>query len=244
MKNYLSIILACSSLLFGMTACDEGRIYEEESIVNQEGRTVNLVAHLTGVGSWPDTSYFIEIAGFEEGNDYAAISKIVPAPATEGGEVNVQLMGIKENVTHVEFCVLNRLRKHILSFYSIDEATLKSSSTINVDAGTLDVGMFSTIQDQVFSTTCANCHGAATSAAAGLYLTEGRSYEALVGVPSTKVEGLNIVEPDQADESVLYQAISTDISVANSWRYNHTAEVVNEDILTLIRTWINNGAKK
>ena len=237
-------LLSCIALLPVLSACDEGRLYEEDSPVTVEGRTVTLTARLAGVGTWPDTEYFLELAGFDDESNYAVISKIVPAPSADGGEVTVQLAGIKENVTHVELCVLNRLRKHILSFYTIEEGTLKASSAINVDAGTLDVGMFSTIQNSVFTTTCANCHGAATSAAAGLYLIEGRSYDALVGVPSKKMEGKNIVEPGKADESVLYQTLSTAISIIDGWKYNHTAEVVNDDILHLIRTWINNGAKE
>ena len=233
-----------ATVLAALTSCDDGRLYEEAPLQTVEGRTVNLTAHLWGVGTWPDTEYFLELAGFDEGNEYALISKIVPAPSVEGGEVTVQLAGVKDNVTRVELCVLNRLRKRILSFYTIEASQLKASSTINADAGTLNVGMFPAIQAQVFNTTCVHCHGGAESAAAGLYLTEGRSHAAMVGVLSRKVAGMNIVEPGKADESVLYQAIATDVSIKESWKYNHTAEVVNADILTMIRTWINQGAKE
>ena len=243
MRNFIYLCIFAGTLI-GLTACDDGRLYEEESPIAVEGRTVNLLAHLSGVASWPGPEYYVELAGFGDDSEYALISKAIPAPSTEGGEVSIQLAGIKDNVKRVELCVLNRLRKRVLSFYTIEEADLKASSTINVDAGTLNVGMYHTMQERVFNTTCVNCHGAATSAAAGLYLTEGRSYEALVGVPSVKKEGLHIVEPGKADESVLYQALATDVSIAENWRYNHTAEVVNEDILALIRTWINSGAKE
>lgn len=243
MKKYAYILLGLC-LLVSLNACDDGRLYEEEIPISTEGRTVNLKARLTGIKTWPQSSFYVAIAGFNNESDYALISKTVPAPSVEGGEVTITLSGIKEEVTSVELCVISRLRQRVLSYYTVSAAELTSGNEINVDAGTLNVGMFPTIQERVFNTTCVNCHGAATSAAAGLYLTEGRSHAAMVGVPSKKIEGMNIVEPGKASESALYQAIATDISIEKSWRYNHTAEVVNDDMLALIRTWINQGAEE
>ena len=243
MKKYFYILIS-ACLFLSLSACDDGRLYEEEIPMSTEGRTVNLKARLTGIKTWPQSSFYVAIAGFNNESDYALISKTVPAPSVEGGEVTITLSGIKEEVTSVELCVISRLRQRVLSYYTISSAELATGNEINVDAGTLNVGMFPTIQERVFNTTCVNCHGAATSAAAGLYLTEGRSHAAMVGVPSKKIEGLNIVEPGKANESVLYQALATDISIEKSWRYNHTAEVVNDDMLALIRTWINQGAEE
>jgi hypothetical protein len=226
----------------GLQACDEGRLYEEEIPISPEGRTVTLTAHLSGLATWPDPSMYVVLAGFNDDSEYALINKSVPMPQNEGDEVTVQLSGIKENVNRVELCVINRLRRHILAFYTIDEATLTASNEIEVDAGTLNVGMFNTIQERVFNATCVNCHGAATSAAAGLYLTEGRSYESIVNKPSKKLPEMNIVEPGDAAKSALYQALSTDVTITDEWHYNHTAEVVDEGILALIRQWITHGA--
>lgn len=230
--------------VLALQACDEGRLYEDEVPIAPEGRTVTLTAKLTGIGSWPDPSMYVVVAGFGDDSDYALINKSVPMPATEGDEVSVVLSGVKENVTRVELCAINRLRKHIVSFYTIDESQLTASNEITVDAGTLNVGMYNTIQERVFNTTCVNCHGASTSAAAGLYLTADKSHDALVGKPSKKLEGMNIVEPGDAAKSAMYQALSTDVSIINEWHYNHTAEVVDDGILALIRQWITHGAKK
>lgn len=229
--------------LMALQACDEGRLYEQETVIAPEGRTVTVTARLTGIASWPDPSMYVVVAGFNDDSDYALINKSVPAPSEEGGEVTVQLSGIKEQVTRVELCVINRLRKHIVSFYTIDEAQLAASNEIEVDAGTLNVGMYHTIQERVFNSTCVNCHGAATSAAAGLYLTAEKSHAAIVGVPSKKLEGMNIVEPGDAAKSALYEALSTDVTITNEWHYNHTAEVVDDGILAMIRQWITHGAK-
>ena len=237
-------ILFIFASVLALQACDDGRLYEDEVPISPEGRTVTLTAKLMGISSWPDPSMYVVIAGFNDDSDYALINKSVPTPSAEGGEVKVTLSGIKENVTRVELCVINRLRKHILSFYTIDESQLTTSNEIEVDAGTLNVGMYNTIQERVFNTTCVNCHGAATSAAAGLYLTADKSHAAIVGHPSKKLPGMNIVEPGDAGKSALYEALSTDVSIQDEWHYNHTAEVVDEGILSMIRQWITHGAKQ
>ena len=101
--------------------------------------------------------------------------------------------------------------------------------------------MFTAIQDNIFSTTCAACHGATGNAAASLFLTEGKSRESLVGVQSKKVPTLNRVTPGDSPNSVLYQTISGDIS--STWHYNHSAEITSADMKSLIADWIDNGAK-
>ena len=240
-------LIALTTIIAGFTilqGCDEGRLYVDEMPIPPEGRTVTLTAHLSGLASWPDPSMYVVLAGFNDDSDYALINKSVPLPAAEGDEVSVVLSGIKENVTRVELCVINRLRKHILSFYTIDESQLTASNEIEVNAGTLNVGMYNTIQERVFNSTCVNCHGASTSAAAGLYLTADKSHAAIVGQPSKKLQGMSIVEPGNAAKSALYEAISTDVSITEGWHYNHTAEVVDEGILAMIRQWITHGAKE
>ena len=134
-----------------LQGCDDGRLYEEEIPISPDGRTVTLTAHVSGIASWPDPSMYVVLAGFNDDSDYALINKSVPLPQNEGGEVTVQLSGIKENVTRVELCVINRLRRHILSFYTIDEAALSAGNEIKVDAGTLNVGMYNAIQERVFN---------------------------------------------------------------------------------------------
>ena len=93
-----------------------------------------------------------------------------------------------------------------------------------------------------YLTTCAHCHGGSSSAAANLYLTEGKSYEALVNRPSKKVDGMLLVKPGSAQESVLHTLLNTTIS--STWGYDHSKEIVSSPILTLIDDWINNGAQE
>lgn len=216
-------------------SCDDGRIYEEVVAIPEEGRVVKLTGLLTGAENW-SSGYSVVVAGFDDTNDYAIITKAIPA--TECREV--VLSGINDEVTRIELCVINRLRKRILSYETFDCPL--SADTIRLEAGSMDVGMYATIQSRLFNTTCANCHGASTYAAAGLYLTEGKSYDALVGQPSVKVSGKSLVSPGNADESILYQALGTDISTV--WNYDHTKEVLSGAWLDVLEDWIDDGAKK
>lgn len=216
-------------------SCDDGRIYEEVIVLPEEGRVVKLTGQLTGAANW-SSGYNVVVAGFDDTKDYAIITKAVPM--TECKEVI--LSGINDEVTRIELCVVNRLRKRILSYETFDCPV--TADTIRLDVGTKDLGMYATLQSQLFNTTCANCHGASTHAAADLYLTEGKSYDALVNQPSMKVTDKFLVSPGDADESVLYQTLATNISV--TWNYDHTKEVLSDSWLDVLEDWIDDGAKK
>jgi hypothetical protein len=114
-----------------------------------------------------------------------------------------------------------------------------------MDIGTLNISMFNTIQQNFFNTTCANCHGASNRAAAGLFLTEGKSYQALVDVNSKKVEGRKLVETNNAANSVLHMVLNQQEVAGISMAHRDLVSEKNEQtILPLIDSWINNGAKE
>ena len=233
--------------LFGLTAvwlssCDDGRIYPETAIL-PEGRSVTLTGVLNGIDSWPG-GYRLSISGFENADDeYADVSKVISASDLTDGKVTVELSGIKENITVVRLCILDRLRRHIYSFKDIDVSAVSEPVMVNV--GTIDVSMFNVIQQSFFSTTCANCHGASNRAAAGLYLTEGRSYAALVGIDSKKVAGKKLVEANNVKNSVLHMVLNQQAVEGISMDHRDLVSEKNElTILPVIDTWIGNGAKE
>ena len=156
--------------------------------------------------------------------------------------MSIVLSGINANVNNVQLCVLDRLRRHVMTF---QEMTLQQTrDTMYMEVGTVDVSMFNAIQQSYFNTTCANCHGASNRVAAGLYLIEGRSYDALVGKPSTKVEGINMVDPGHAENSLLHQILHEDVVEGISMTHRDLVSEKNEQsILPLIDSWINHGAK-
>lgn len=112
------------------------------------------------------------------------------------GEVEVILFGISEEVTEIELCVINRLRKRVVSFQTIEDFTATADTTF-MEVGTIDVSMYHTIQQQVFDKTCTACHGGSAKPAAELNLLTGESYEDLVNQPSTIVNDVLRVKPRQ-----------------------------------------------
>lgn len=223
-------------------ACDDGRIYPETDTL-PEGRTVLLEGTLEGLENWAD-DYRVSIAGFESTDDeYADVSKVISSSDLINGKVSVELSGIKENITLVRLCILDRLRKHIVSFKELNIS--KSEELIRMDVGTINISMLNAIQMSFFNTTCANCHGASNRAAAGLYLTEGKSYGSLVDVDSKKVEGKKLVAPGTSSNSVLHMVLNQQsVEGISMDHYDLVSEKNKKTILPLIDSWINNGAKE
>ena len=237
MKKYIfASLLALTTV--GMSSCDDGPI-QETTISFKEGRVVKLTGTVTGLQNWPD-DYSVAIAGFDGTDEYAVISKALPK--TSSGKVEVVLSGISDEVTNVQFCVLDRLRRQVMTFQQMDLE--QTRDTMRFDVGNVDASMYNAIQLSYFNTTCANCHGASNRAAAGLYLTEGKSYDAMVGKPSTKLPDIMLVKPGDADHSLLHMVLRQDKVEGISMIHRDMVSEKNEQsILPLIDSWINNGAK-
>ena len=241
MKRIVSKALICLGL-FGLYACDDGRIYPETN-TSAEGKTVVMEGVLEGFDSW-SSNYRVSIAGFEEADDeYASVSKVITASDIKDGKALVELSGIKDNVKLVRFCILDRLRRQIVDFKEVEISD--ATEPVKMDVGTIDISMFNAIQQNFFNTTCANCHGASNRAAAGLFLTEGKSYQALVDVVSKKVEGKKLVETNNAANSVLHMVLNQQSVEGISMDHRDLVSEKNEEtLLPLIDSWINNGAKE
>lgn len=229
-KKFLAAPLLIAAIL---TGCDEGRIYDEGGVVDKTGAKATLTGTLTGNPAWGD-GYALSLAGFTEGSDYAIISKDVMPDAE--GNCDFVLEGLPAETSTVELCVIDRLRRRVATFLSVP----CRNEDVTIDARGVDISMFGAIQNEIFTTTCAQCHGGTGSGAANLMLTDGKSYADLVGVESVKEPGVMRVMPGKADESLLYRILSTDESA--SWHYDHSVEVVSTVRLDLIKNWINNGA--
>lgn len=234
-KTYHTAIF--TSLLLCIASCDEGRIYNTDTITAEEGGSAHLKAQVTGLDSWNE-GYTLALAGFGEGNDYALISKNIE-PSTIDGECDITLSGITGEVTKIELCAIDRLRRRVATFLSTDYSL--QSATLNIEAGAIDLSMATAIQNEIFNTTCTQCHGGSGHAAANLNLLEGKSFANLVGVTSIKHPEMNRVEPGESSASILFMALATDMSA--SWNYDHSVEVVHQEKLDLIRNWIEGGAE-
>lgn len=225
------LVAACLAV-----ACDDGRIYPDIVLVERAGGAVRVSGQVSGQSAWP-SGYSLVLAGFSDDSEYAKTAKGLSA--CTDGTLNLVLSGIPSEVTTIEICAINKLRKRLVSFYRYDYAV--QSDTIRLDIGTLDLGMFRAVQTNVFDRTCTSCHGSSMSAAAGLFLTVDRSYDALVNVPADlSPKGLNFVTPGSVDSSFLHQVLNTDVSA--SWSMDHIDMITSSELLKLVDDWIENGA--
>lgn len=235
MKRIAYTTMSLLALLAVTASCDDGRLYADRLIIPEEGRVVKLTATLEGLDTWSD-GYSIVLAGFEDGSDYTVIAKSVQA--ADDGTVDITMSGVAEEVTTLEVCAINRIRKRVATYYELDCSTL-GDDTIRIDAGRLDVGMFATIQQDIFDRTCTGCHGEGR----WLDLSAGTSYQTLVGQPSTVFEGRMRVLPGSAAESVLYTILTTSES-ADLGTDHQTQFTLSEEQFALIGDWIDDGAKE
>ncbi len=95
----------------------------------------------------------------------------------------------------------------------------------------------SSIQAEVFNPYCVVHHGP-SAAEAGLDISEGRSFENLVNVPSTQV-GLDLVTPNDAENSYLIHKLD---GRAGSTRMPPGGPFILDEALDVIKQWINEGA--
>lgn len=233
MKHFASTTAGLLALLALAASCDDGRLYADRLILPEEGRVVRLTATLDGLDTWAD-GYSVVLAGFGEGSDYAVIAKSVQA--ADDGTVDITMSGVAEEVTTLEVCAINRIRKRVATYYELDCSTL-SDDTLRIDAGRLDVGMFATIQQDIFDRTCTGCHGEGR----WLDLSAGASHATLVGQPSTVFEGRTRVLPGHAAESVLYTILTTDESAGLATDHR-TQFTLSDEQFALIEDWIDGGA--
>lgn len=236
MRHLMKHILFATAVI-ALSACDEGRIYNEDTVVGEDGGSIHLTAVTAGTETWP-SGYTLAVAGFADGNGYALVSKNLGS-IDEDGKCDVTLSGIPPEVNTIELCALDRLRRRIATFHSTPYTS--SSDTRQIELAATDMSMTTAVQQEIFNTTCANCHGGSGYAAANLDLTAGKSIEDLVMKESVKMPGLYRVKPGDSAESVLYQILADGKSA--DWSYDHSVEVVRQEKLDLIRNWIDGSLK-
>lgn len=218
-------------LALAVTGCDEGRIYDDYVIEGNAGATATVkVSGARGYDRW-FSGYSLAVAGFSAGSEYALISKNIELDGA--GDCEVVLSGIPSDVQSVELCVVDRLRRLVAVFKSVD---IKGGEMINIVSDGDDLSPESAIQREIFNTTCINCHGGANFAAASLNLTEGRSFSELIGVQSVKEPREMRVMPGNPEGSVLYKILSGTGSAG--WNYDHSVEITSPEKLDLIKNWI------
>ncbi len=98
---------------------------------------------------------------------------------------------------------------------------------------------FGTIQSDVFTPICAECHNA-VGASAGLRLDEAGSFAAIVDVASTEVPSLMRIAPGDPDNSYLVQKIEGTAAIGG--RMPLGGPPLPDATIEFIRQWVTDGA--
>ena len=232
-------------LLFGlgagflMSSCDEGRIYEKELVIPQNGFTVQLTASITGIESW-SSSYQLVLAGISSDNA-VSVYKVINA----SGDVSLEMSGIDESITQIQLCLMETTsRKSIIAYKEIDKDNFNiENNVIKMDAGHVDAGMYSSIQTYIFDDKCISCHGAQGGAPRDLFLTSGKSYDDLVNKPSKANPDYTLVKPNNANSSLL-PLILTENGLIGHDHADILDARKSSSLIGIIKEWINHGAKE
>lgn len=238
MKALLFSTLAAAALLLTLSACDDGKIYPENNILTTEGQTVTVSCRLDGVQPWASSAdYHLAIAAFaDDGSRYATVARnITSTPADD----RLILTGVGAEASTVEICILDRLRKRVASIASFPLAgAAVDGDTIRFAADApIDVSPLAVVQSSIFTPTCSACHGGGSRPAAQLSLLAGEARKDLINVPSTVVPGSTRVVPGDPDASLLYRALTSQLTAG--WVYDHSVEVVDPDMQSILRLWIS-----
>ncbi len=234
-------------LLFSivMASCDSGDIEESKVTISSSGKTIKLIARMTGVSSWTENNYNVVLAGFSNDNEYAVTQRAIPNTTQDGELVEMVLDNLGASVDRAELAITNSLRKRVITLESIDLGDYEGNTpydTIYMDLGDIEVDLFGCMQYGIFNKACISCHGANGSSAAGANLTAGNAYSSLVNVPSSVLEGYYRVLSGDPENSLM--RIILNKGGENVLNYNHT-EVLSStfkwnlnEIKQLIDDWI------
>lgn len=228
-RQLLSALLIVSCTLSG---CDDGKIYPTEP-EEQERIAITLSVSFQEIEIWPQ-AYTLVFGAFEEGETSPYLSKRLVAPTESDEWIDLELTGLRPSTHHVSIAVVNRGREVQYEYFRY--ALEGEVESVDLEPVQLSLVQFKRIQQQIFSSYCSRCHGEGNSAAAGLFLSAGKSHESLVGRSSSLREEI-LVKPYQPNQSFLLQVLTEDLI-----NYNHTDVLPEAELIELIRAWIDVGA--
>ena len=220
--KYLFITCTCLSLC---SACDEGKIYPDDTI--DSGRTATVTLHFTHLDAWPQKNSMSLIS---------ILVKRILEPSSEAEAVTVTLNNLTENTHSIAVAVVTSGMSLVHAYQSFPINASEESLTL--PETTIEVASFSRIQTQVFNAKCVMCHGGSTTTAGDLDLTAAKAYNSLINVKAPHSdEGKNYVTPGDLNNSYLLDVLEHDnhIDIFNG------AE--QREVRALIRTWIKAGAE-
>ena len=213
-----------------LPACDSGDIYPED--IEKNDKTVTGEFTVTGLRALPVKNQFV-LAVYHEGNEVPVITQAI-VPPEAGKPFEVTLLYVPDDATKVTVSILGKTWRTIYDYYSGD---VPEGKAVTIPAQAIDLLKYARIQQQVFSQ-CVQCHGGSNFAAAGLFLTEEKSYAALVGRPAVH-SGKSLVEPGVASSSALIDVLEGTLDVGTD---HTTISSLKEEDIDLLKAWIDEGA--
>ena len=248
MKHPYRIIMRtvlCATVAWSMCSCDDGHVDDPVFENTEDSYNVEITGKFQSLNTWRGT-YSVAAACFNDESNYSLIQKVLPSSTEDTVQV-LKLSNVPINAKTVEIVVTNTLRKRIATLYSYPiPYNQRYSDTIKIDVGTLNVGMFGSINQFIFQgtgTNCARCHSAERPTA-NLDLTAAHAYNSLVNAPAEKDPSKLRVKPGDAEGSFLYKVISEgDENVG----YSHVGLFTDDTyapFLDIIKAWIDGGAKE
>ncbi len=226
-------LLLSAAVVFA--SCDSGDIYPE--LPKESGRTVEAGFAFEGLDAYPESEYYqLVFAAFGADGQYPLAFSSVPKPAEE--TVAVTLPNVPDGAEIVSLSLLDKSKKLIYHFYTYPVA-VTDDQTLILPPQTVALDSYERVQRQVFSIKCIACHGGADIMARGLNLTQGHSHAALVNVDSKKNPSMKLASPGSPASSFLIRALTQSGALST----NHP-EIVKEDDINLLRSWITGGCNE
>lgn len=220
-------------------SCDDGKIYPDTPS-SESGKSVQMEVSFKKLDVWP-INYQLAFVVLDAQTGQPTLSKLIRKPSSEESPVTVRLNNLKENQNLFAIAVINKSQQLIYSYYQYEMKSDEQDMVLPVKE--INLLSFDRIQKNIFNTYCIACHGGAESAAGGLYLTDEKSRTALVNVPSVcSPEKKLLVSPGNPSQSFLTDILTTDRPTIV--HHNHTLELPEDELLTLLNTWIEEGASE
>lgn len=237
MKRYsfLRKMIGCCALGMGFGACDSGDIFPDQND-SEHTRKIETVCVLERMETIPTArERKLMWAAFKKKDDLQPLRSERITTAVTGDSVTVTLTQVPEDAAYVALVLTDQTSKVLYVFYGEEIAT--GNSEVKIDAGRINLVSFDRLQHQLFNQSCLQCHMSG-NASAGLVLEENSSYAAIVGRPSQTDPGKMIIQPGDTGQSEMY------LRLTDTEGFHAKFSTLKDDDITLLKTWIETGAKR
>lgn len=231
------VICLTMIILIGGTACDSGDIYPKEEEYEKIYVSVSASLAFKNINAFPE-SYDILFVTFGNNDDSEPLSfKEISKPSADG-IVNVSFPDLHEGTKGVGVWLVSKTsRKKMYAFYEKDFGETPKEDVV-LPSQSIDLISFGRLQKQVFSQ-CIACHGGGASAAAGMFLTEGKTYDNIVNIPAKHNSAKMRIKPGSILNSYLIDVLKGEVLVP----MHGSLSSLKDDDISLVEEWIVNGAE-